>query len=48
MSLAKLSRVQQTEAQQQKKQKWKADEGKLHVKRQEMDNAEVSPFPLFA
>ena len=48
MSPAKLSRVQQTEARQQKKQKRKAEEGKLHVKRQEMDKAKVSPFPLFA
>jgi len=47
MSPAKLSRVQQTEARQQKKQKRKAEEGKLYVKRQEMDKAKVSPFPLF-
>ena len=43
MSPAKLSRVQQTEARQQKKQKRKAEEGKLHVKRQEMDKAKVRP-----
>ncbi|KIM79892.1 hypothetical protein PILCRDRAFT_89952 [Piloderma croceum F 1598] len=41
LSPAKLSRVRQTEARQQKKQKRKAGEGKLHVKRQEMERAKV-------
>jgi SWI/SNF-related matrix-associated actin-dependent regulator of chromatin subfamily A member 5 len=41
MSPSKLSRVQQTAARQEKKQKRKVQEGKLHVKRQEMDKAKV-------
>ena len=41
MSQVKLSKVQQTAARQEKKQKRKAEEGKLHVKRQEMDKAKV-------
>jgi hypothetical protein len=45
LSPAKLSKVQQTEARQQKKQKRKAEEGKLHVKRQEMDKAKVRGDP---
>ena len=36
-----LSKVQETTTRQQKKQKQKAEEGKLHVKRQEMDKAKV-------
>jgi SWI/SNF-related matrix-associated actin-dependent regulator of chromatin subfamily A member 5 len=41
MSPMKLSKVQQTAARQEKKQKRKAEEGKLHVRRQEMDKAKV-------
>jgi len=41
MSPTKLSKVQQTAARQEKKQKRRAEEGKLHVKRQEMDKAKV-------
>jgi hypothetical protein len=41
---AKMSRVQ-TAARQDKKQKRKAEEGKLHVKRQEMDKANVRYEP---
>jgi len=51
MSPVKLSKVQQTAARQEKKQKRKAEEGKLHVKRQEMDKAKVlgdlHPFIAF-
>jgi SWI/SNF-related matrix-associated actin-dependent regulator of chromatin subfamily A member 5 len=52
MSPGKLLRVQQTVPRQQKKQKRKAEEGKLHAKRQEMDKAKVhglpSPFSRFS
>jgi SWI/SNF-related matrix-associated actin-dependent regulator of chromatin subfamily A member 5 len=41
LSPAKLSRVQQTATRQEKKQTRKAQEGKLHVKRQEVDKAKV-------
>ena len=40
-SPSKLARMQASEARQQKKQKRKADEGKLQEKRQEMDKAKV-------
>jgi hypothetical protein len=43
-SPAKLARLQATEARQQKRQKRKADEGVLHVRRQEMDKAKVLQF----
>jgi hypothetical protein len=45
--IAKLSRVRQTEARQQKKHKRKASEGKFHVKRQEMDKVEVRDIASF-
>ena len=41
-SPAKLAKLQQTVERRQKKQKRKAEEGKLQVKRQEMDKAKVS------
>jgi hypothetical protein len=41
-SPAKLAKIQQTAERRQKKQKRKAEEGKLQVKRQEMDKAKVS------
>jgi SWI/SNF-related matrix-associated actin-dependent regulator of chromatin subfamily A member 5 len=41
MTPAKLSKVEQTVARQHKKQKRKAEEGKLHVQRLEMDKAKV-------
>jgi hypothetical protein len=40
--------VQQTEARQQKKQKRKVEEGKLHMKRQAMGKAKVNSFPIVA
>ncbi|KAF7793575.1 hypothetical protein EIP86_004689 [Pleurotus ostreatoroseus] len=41
-SPSKLARMQASEARQQKKQKRKADEGKLQEKRQEMDKAKIT------
>ncbi|KAI0814754.1 SNF2 family DNA-dependent ATPase [Irpex lacteus] len=40
-SPAKLARLQASEVKQQKRQQRKAEEGKLHVKRQEMDKAKI-------
>ncbi|KAI0095067.1 SNF2 family DNA-dependent ATPase [Irpex rosettiformis] len=40
-SPAKLARLHANEERQQKRQKRKAEEGKLHVKRQEMDKAKI-------
>lgn len=45
MSPSKLAKMQATEARQQQKQKRKAEEGQLQVKRHEMDKAKVlAPF----
>ncbi|PSS02370.1 hypothetical protein PHLCEN_2v4063, partial [Hermanssonia centrifuga] len=41
-SPSKLAKIQATEERQQKKQKRKAEEGKLHVRRQAMDKAKIS------
>jgi hypothetical protein len=40
-----LSQVSQTAVRQEKKEKWKAKEGKLHVKWLKMDQAKVCRFP---
>lgn len=42
MSPSKIAKMQASEARQQKKQKRKVEEGKLQVKRQEMDKAKVN------